>query len=194
MLLIILDRDGVINNESDEHIKSPDEWVPIPGSLEAIARLSRADYRVVVVTNQSGIAKGLFDIDMLNRIHARMLERVRQKGGEIDAIFFCPHGPDDLCACRKPRPGMLVDLAGRLKINLAAVPAVGDSLRDLQAARAAGAMPILVRSGKGEVTESQLIGTECASTPVFDDLSAFVGALVSGGLRHYGPVQWRPAV
>ena len=136
MRLVILDRDGVINEDSDEFIKSPEEWTALPGSLEAIARLCRAEFKVVVITNQSGIGRGLFDMDALNRIHSRMLDHIHRKGGEIDALFFCPHGPDDGCTCRKPLTGMFEDLAERLKINLAGIPTVGDSLRDIQAARA----------------------------------------------------------
>lgn len=180
MRLVILDRDGVINRDSDEYIKSADEWVPIPGSLEAVARLCRADYKVVVVTNQSGVARGLFSVDKLNTIHVLMLERVRQKGGQLDAIFFCPHGPDDECPCRKPKPGMFLDLAQRLKVNLTAVPAVGDSLRDLQAARAVNALPVLVRTGKGNLTLDCLRDSDLANTPVYEDLSTFVDSLLNG--------------
>lgn len=179
MRLVILDRDGVINRDSDEYIKSVEEWVPIPGSLEAIARLCRADYKVVVVTNQSGVARGLFSVDTLNTIHVHMLERVRQKGGQLDAIFFCPHGPDDECKCRKPEPGMFLDLARRLKVNLTAVPAVGDSLRDLQAARAVNALPVLVRTGKGNLTLECLRDSDLANTPVYEDLSTFVDSLLN---------------
>jgi len=172
--LLILDRDGVINADSDQYIKSPEEWVPIPGSLESIARLCRADYRVVIATNQSGIARGLLTLDMLNRIHARMLEHIHQKGGEIDAILFCPHGPDQDCPCRKPRPGMMRELAERLKISLNEVPAIGDSLRDLQAARAAGALPVLVRTGNGMEAAGTLSRDESLrNVPVYDDLAAF---------------------
>ncbi len=182
MRLVILDRDGVINHDSDQYIKSPKEWAPIDGSLEAIARLCRADYRVMVVTNQSGVSRGLFTVDTLNKIHVHMLERIHQKGGEIDAIFFCPHGPDDGCDCRKPKPAMLLDLAERLKINLSAVPAVGDSLRDLQAARSVNALPVLVRTGNGSLTQSGLRDSDLADTAVYDDLAAFVDSLLSGEL------------
>lgn len=175
MHLVILDRDGVINEDSPDYIKSPEEWIPIPGSLEAIARLCRAEYRIVIITNQSGIGRGLFTIDTLNRIHTRMLEHIRQKGGEIDAIMICPHTPEDSCDCRKPKPGMFLELAQRLKINLNGVPAVGDSLRDLEAAQAANASPVLVRTGNG--LHSQEIRSrrgEMKSIPVFDDLACFV--------------------
>src|SRR5690606_15356620 len=130
MRLVILDRDGVINEDSDAYIKSPDEWIPIPGSLEAIARLNRAEYRVVVASNQSGLARGLFDADTLSRIHEKMHRALADVGGAVDAVFFCPHGPDDECDCRKPRPGLLQDIARRLNVSLRGVPAVGDSLRD----------------------------------------------------------------
>ena len=174
MNLVILDRDGVINEDSDEYIKSPEEWVPIPGSLGAIARLCRSEHRVVIVTNQSGIARGLFTLDTLNRIHVRMLEHIQRKGGAIDAVVVCPHGPDGDCNCRKPKPGMLLDLARRLNINLHGVPMVGDSIRDLEAAQAAGAQPVLVRTGKGEKSLAQLPTSALpADTPVYDDLAGF---------------------
>ncbi len=182
MKLVILDRDGVINRDSDDYIKSPQEWVPIPGSLEAIARLQRAGYKIVVATNQSGVARGLFDLDMLGRIHAKMLDAVRAKGGEIEAIFFCPHGPDDGCRCRKPLPGLLEEIIERLKINLHGVYAVGDSERDIVAARAAQALPVLVRTGKGERTLKK--SQQLAGVPVYADLAAFTEALLSGELAH----------
>src|SRR3989344_6696053 len=141
MKLVILDRDGVINHDSDAYIKSPEEWRPIAGSLEAIARLHREGYKVLVATNQSGVARGLLDMDMLGRIHAKMVDAVRAKGGELDGIFFCPHGPDDGCRCRKPEPGLYEEIADRLKISLDGVYAVGDSERDVISARAAAARP-----------------------------------------------------
>ena len=152
MKLIILDRDGVINRDSDHYIKNPDEWEPIPGSLGAIAQLNQAGYRVVVATNQSGVGRGLFDMVILNAIHARMHRALAQVGGRIDAVFYCPHAANSNCACRKPRAGMFLEIAERFEISLQGVPAVGDSLRDLQAAAAVGATPILVRTGKGEMT------------------------------------------
>jgi D-glycero-D-manno-heptose 1,7-bisphosphate phosphatase len=124
--LVILDRDGVINEDSDDFIKSPDEWQPIPGSLEAITRLNQANYRVVIATNQSGLARGLFTPDDLNQIHQKMLHQLENVGGIIDAIFFCPHAPNQDCKCRKPRPGLFYDLANRLSISLTNVPVVGD--------------------------------------------------------------------
>ena len=176
MKLVILDRDGVINHDSDEYIKSPAEWEPIEGSLEAIARLTSDGYRIIVATNQSGVARGLFDLNMLHRIHTRMLEAVRARGGEVEAIFFCPHGPDDGCTCRKPLPGMFDEIADRLKVNLSGVYAVGDSERDVVSARVAGARPVLVRTGKGKQTlrKSKQLG----DVPVFDDLNQFATALL----------------
>ena len=179
MRLVILDRDGVINQDSDDFIKSPEEWIPIPGSLEAIARLCRAEFRIVIITNQSGIARGTLTIDTLNRIHTRMLEHVHQKGGEIDAIMICPHGPEDNCECRKPKPGMFLELAQRLKINLSGVPAVGDSLRDVEAALAAEALPVLVKTGKGTQSSKRLTTSEdLSNVPVFEDLAAFANDLL----------------
>jgi D-glycero-D-manno-heptose 1,7-bisphosphate phosphatase len=178
MNLVILDRDGVINEDSKGYIKSPAEWKPIPGSLEAIARLNRAGYRVVVATNQSGIARGLLDLDMLIRIHEKMNHAIAEAGGVIDAVFFCPHGPESMCACRKPRPGMFHDIARRLQLELTGVPAIGDSLRDLQVAEATGAKPVLVRTGKGEQTLEELGGIQ--GLLVFDDLARAVDAVVDG--------------
>ena len=177
MQLVILDRDGVINEDSDDYIKSPEEWQPIPGSLAAIARLHRAGWRVIVATNQSGVARGLFSIDTLMRIHEKMYRAVSDAGGLIDAVFFCPHHPDDNCQCRKPRPGLLLDIASRLRIDLSGVPLIGDSLRDLEAARAAGATPLLVRTGKGTSTLEHR-GLDPA-VPVFRDLAAAVDALLT---------------
>jgi D-glycero-D-manno-heptose 1,7-bisphosphate phosphatase len=178
MKLVILDRDGVINEDSDDFIKSPAEWKPLRGSLEAIARLHQSGWRVVVATNQSGIARKLFDLDTLARIHETMHRQVRDAGGIIDAVFFCPHGPDDHCDCRKPAPGMLHDIARRLHIELAGVPAIGDSLRDIQAAQAAGASPILVKTGKGSSTVNNP-GLD-KTVPVFNDLYSAVDSLLKG--------------
>lgn len=175
MSLIILDRDGVINHDSDDFIKSPAEWEPIEGSLESIARLNHAGYRVVVITNQSGIARGLLDIDTLSSIHRKMHRMLAQVGGKLEAVLYCPHGPDDNCACRKPLDGAFAELENRLRIKLDKVCAVGDSLRDLQAAKTAGATPILVKTGKGEKTLAEGIPEGIA---VYDDLSAVVTALL----------------
>lgn len=149
---ILLDRDGVINHDSDLFIKSPEEWQPIDGSLEAIALLNRHNFKVAVISNQSGLARGLFDQAMLDKIHAKMQQMTEQKGGKIDAIYFCPHGPDDRCDCRKPKPGMLEVFAREYHADLQTVALVGDSIVDIQAAQAAGAKPILVKTGKGRKT------------------------------------------
>jgi D-glycero-D-manno-heptose 1,7-bisphosphate phosphatase len=178
MRLVILDRDGVINEDSDAYIKSPDEWIPIPGSLEAIARLNRADYRVVVATNQSGVARGLFTLDTLNRIHEKMHRALAELGGNVDAIFFCPHAPDDQCYCRKPKPGLFHEIEQRLGVSLKNVPAIGDSLRDLQAAQSVGAQPQLVLTGKGSRTLAKL--TAADKVPVFENLADAVDALLQG--------------
>ena len=176
MNLIILDRDGVINYDSDQFIKSPEEWKPIPGSLEAIARLCQADYRVVVATNQSGIGRGLFDMHMLNAIHDKMHKAVALAGGRIDAIFFCPHAQDADCSCRKPKTGMLEGIAARYNVNLHGVPVVGDSLRDLTSAANMGAQPILVLTGKG--VKTQAAGELPEGTLIYPDLAAAVAKLV----------------
>lgn len=167
MSFVLLDRDGVINRDSDSFIKSPEEWEPLPGSLEAIAILSRSGYRIVVLSNQSGIARGLFDLPTLDHIHDKMRGRVAKAGGWIEAIYCCPHGPDDDCDCRKPKPGLLRRFAREFRTSLAGLPAIGDSLRDLEAARAAGAAPMLVRTGKGETTLRQ---NPALDVPVFPDL------------------------
>lgn len=172
MKLLILDRDGVINHDSDDFIKSPDEWVPIPGSLEAIARLNHAGWHVVIASNQSGIGRGLFDINTLNAIHRKMLKELAGVGGRIDAIFFCPHAPEDHCSCRKPKPGLFHDIARRYELEtLDGVPAVGDSVRDLQAAQPLGCSLHLVRTGKGERIAD--LGNLPAGTRIHDDLAAF---------------------
>ncbi len=176
MKLIILDRDGVINFGSDQYIKSPDEWRPIPGSLEAIARLTREGWRVVVATNQSGLARGLFEMATLNAIHAKMHKAVAQAGGRIEAVFYCPHAAETECDCRKPKPGLFNEIATRYGRELAGVPAVGDSLRDLLAAAAVGARPVLVRTGKGEKTLAA--GGLPGDTPVFADLGEVVDELL----------------
>lgn len=177
MKLIILDRDGVINFDSDQFIKSPDEWKPIPGSLEAIARLTREGWRVVVATNQSGLARGLFEMATLNAIHAKMHKAVAQAGGRIEAVFYCPHAAESNCGCRKPRPGMFNEIAARYGRELQDVPAIGDSLRDLQAAISVGAQAVLVRTGKGERT--LVAGGLPENTAVYADLSEAVDHLLA---------------
>ena len=177
MKLIILDRDGVINFDSAQFIKSPEEWKPIPGSLAAIARLNQSGYRVVVATNQSGVGRGLFEMDTLNAIHEKMLKALAQVGGRIDAIFFCPHTSADNCACRKPKPGMLHEISKRFNTNLTDVPAIGDALRDLQAAVAVGAKPMLVLTGKGKKTAED--PDLPPDTQTFPDLAAVVVQLTT---------------
>ncbi|NYT81287.1 D-glycero-beta-D-manno-heptose 1,7-bisphosphate 7-phosphatase [Alcaligenaceae bacterium] len=177
MKLAILDRDGVINQDSAAFIKHPDEWIALPGSLEAIARLSRSGWRVVIASNQSGVARGLFSMDTLNGIHAKLRREVAHAGGAIDAIFVCPHGPDDGCACRKPSPGLFHDIGRRYDVDLQGIPAAGDSLRDLQAASAAGCTPWLVLTGNGMKTREK--SGLPPGTRVVDDLSAAVDAWLS---------------
>jgi len=175
--LVILDRDGVINEESDDFIRSVDEWVPIPGSIEAIADLSRAGYRVAIATNQSGLGRGLFSRDDLEAIHTRLRQRVAEKGGSIAGIFYCPHIPGEGCACRKPATGLLHAIEDTLGESASGAAFIGDSLRDLQAARAFSCAAMLVRTGNGSATlaalqsgEAQLDAWE--ALPVFDDLAA----------------------
>ena len=180
--LLILDRDGVINIESSEFVKTPDEWLPIKGSLEAIGRLSQAGYEIVVITNQSGLGRGYFSADMLAKMHSKMIDHIQQHGGKIQSILFCPHKPDEGCECRKPKDGMYQELAERLNISFSNIYSVGDSIRDLQAARSAGAKPILVKTGNGkkslkEITNNTDLGLQ--NTPVFDNLASFSDALLN---------------
>jgi len=177
MKLAILDRDGVINFDSEHYIKSPAEWRPIPGSIEAIARLNQNGYRVAVASNQSGIGRGLFDMATLNAINDKMMELVFRQGGRIDALFFCPHTATAQCACRKPRTGMLEEISARFHTELKGVPTIGDSLKDLQAAEAVGAQPILVLTGKGKKTQED--GGIPRKTLVFDDLGEASRHLIS---------------
>lgn len=190
MKLIILDRDGVINQDSPEFIKSPEEWKPIPGSLEAIGRLSQAGFEIVILTNQSGVGRGLVSADTLGQIHVRMLDYIQQHSGKIQSILFCPHHPDDGCECRKPKTGLYEELTERLNVNLTETYSVGDSLRDLVAAKSAGAVPVLVRTGNGKKTIKQLKSyPEDNSQPVlddlivFDNLDKFVDALLSDQIQ-----------
>lgn len=179
MKYVILDRDGVINFDSVEHIRSEKEWVAIPGSLEAIGRLCRAGWRVVVITNQSGIASGKLTVGNLNAIHQKMITHLAQFGGAIEAIFFCPHSSRETCECRKPKPGLLLEFSRRLRIPLAGIPVVGDKLSDVEAARAAGARPILVRTGYGQEVIDQ--GKLPEGVAVFDDLDAVADELLHAG-------------
>ena len=174
---LMLDRDGVINLDSEAYIKAPEEWTPIPRSLEAIALLTQAGWRIAVVTNQAGLARGLFDLATLNRIHARMHDMVQRQGGRIEAVFFCPHRSQDNCACRKPKPGLLLEAADRFGADFSGQAFVGDSLRDLQAASAAHMQPVLVRTGNGMQTleQASLIPD---GTQVYDDLMAFAETLL----------------
>ena len=177
MKVVILDRDGVINHDSEQYIKSPDEWQPIAGSLEAIARFTQAGFHVVIATNQSGLGRGLFDMSALNAMHDKMHKAVNQLGGRVDAVFFCPHAQDAGCTCRKPQPGMLLEIAERFNVALADVPAIGDSLRDLQAASTAGARPILVLTGKGRQTLEA--GGLPDGSEIHEDLAAAARALTA---------------
>lgn len=172
-MLVIVDRDGVINQDSDKHVRSPDDWVPIPGALEAIARLNHAGFRVVVATNQSGLSRKYFDIETLCRIHEKMQRMLGDVGGSIEAVFFCPHTAKDRCKCRKPKPGMLIDIATHLRVSLKGVGFIGDSKRDIEAALAVEARPMLVRTGNGLVTEQQINSVE-----VFDDLAGAADQLI----------------
>lgn len=174
--LIVLDRDGVINEDAEGPISHPDEWIPIAGSLKAIARLHQAGWHIAVATNQSGVGLGLFDVNRLHEIHGRMQEMVNQAGGRIDVIAFCPHTDSDGCDCRKPAPGLLYTICERLDIDLTSVVVVGDSLRDVQAAMAAAATPIMVRTGKGQMTLDNNKGLE--HIPAYDDLASYVDVLL----------------
>jgi D-glycero-D-manno-heptose 1,7-bisphosphate phosphatase len=181
--LIILDRDGTINEDREDYVKGPDEWVPIPGSLEAIARLNHAGWHTVVATNQSGLARGLFDTAMLNAVHVKMNKALAHFGGRVDAVFFCPHGPSEGCHCRKPLPGLFELIGERYGIELADVPLVGDSLRDLQAGAAVGCVPHLVRTGKAArlgAGEIEQIQRRVPGTRVHADLAAFAEHLIQG--------------
>ncbi|MCY7389521.1 MAG: D-glycero-beta-D-manno-heptose 1,7-bisphosphate 7-phosphatase [Burkholderiales bacterium] len=179
--LVILDRDGVINHDSDQFIKSPREWKPIDGAVEAIARLNQNGFRVVVATNQSGIGRGLFDMATFNAINDKMMELVFRKGGRIDAIFFCPCTAEQQCHCRKPDTGMFEDIAARLHVGLNGVPAIGDSLRDLEAAAKVGCAPILVLTGKGKKTKEN--GGLPRGTKTYTDLADAVNFLVADPTR-----------
>lgn len=178
MKLIVLDRDGVINEDSDDYIKSPEEWIPIAGSMDAIAHLNRGGYRVAVATNQSGISRGMFDLETLSAMHKKMHDLATEAGAHIDGIFFCPHGPDDKCACRKPKPGLFEEIEKRMGLSLEGVPCVGDSLRDLQAGAARGCVPFLVKTGKGKKTWDSKKDELPAGTTVFDNLMAVAEHLV----------------
>lgn len=181
MKLVILDRDGTINLDRDDYVKSPEEWEAIPGALEGIARLNHAGWHVVVVTNQSGIGRGLFDMATLNAMHAKLNQQLAAVGGRVDAVFFCPHAPEESCGCRKPLPGLFEQIRERYGVSLQGVPAIGDSLRDLQAAAAVGCETHLVRTGKCAASEpSELVAMLSAvpGTRVHDDLAAVAEFIV----------------
>jgi D-glycero-D-manno-heptose 1,7-bisphosphate phosphatase len=176
MKLVILDRDGVINEDSDDFIKSVDEFIPLPGSLEAISRLKQAGYQVAVATNQSGLSRGYLNLDTLNAMHDKLNVLLAEVGGSVDGIFYCPHGPDEGCECRKPKPGLYNQISQQFDVSLEGVPVIGDSLRDLEAARSVGAKPVLVRTGKGLRTLAAGKGLE--DIPVFDNLAEAVDGLL----------------
>ncbi len=192
MKLIILDRDGVINEDAGDYIKSAEEWQPIPGSIEAIARLSRAGFTPVVATNQSGLARGLFDLDDLEAMHAKLTMLVEENGGKLEAIFYCPHHPDDDCKCRKPKTGMLDAIEAEFNTSVESTWFVGDTLQDLQAGLTKGCQPCLVRTGRGQETEAQLTemldADDLGQIRVFEDLDSAVTALLSenGGVEDSG--------
>jgi D-glycero-D-manno-heptose 1,7-bisphosphate phosphatase len=180
--LVILGRDGILNDFRDDHVKAPDEWFPIPGALEAVARLNHAGWHAVVATNQSGIGRGMIDMASVNAVHAHMYKCLMAVGGRIDAVFFCPHTPEDGCDCRKPKPGLMHDIALRYGIDLKQVPMVADTLRDLQAAAAAGCEPHLVLSGRAAglgPDEVQRIADQVPGSRVHDDLPAFAEHLLT---------------
>jgi D-glycero-D-manno-heptose 1,7-bisphosphate phosphatase len=180
--LIIIGRDGTLNQFREDHIKEPSEWAAIPGALEAVSRLNHAGWHVVVATNQAGIGRGMIDMSSVNAVHAHMMRVLHGLGGRIDAVFFCPHTPEDACTCRKPLPGMMFDIGRRYGVDLSHVPMVGDTLRDLQAARAAGCPPHLVRSGRAAaLDEAQLQGIleQVPGTVVHNDLAAFATHLLN---------------
>jgi D-glycero-D-manno-heptose 1,7-bisphosphate phosphatase len=179
--LIILDRDGTINEDRDDFVKTPDEWVPIPGALEAIARLNQAGWHTVVATNQSGLGRGTFDMATLNAMHAKLNQLLAKQGGRIDAVFFCPHAPEESCTCRKPLPGLLEQIGERFGVLLRDVPVVGDSLRDLQAGAAVGCPTHLVRTGKCaglDDAQVEVIRAQVPGTRVHADLAAFAEHLI----------------
>ncbi len=179
MKLIVLDRDGVINEDSDDYVKSVDEWQPIPGSIEAIARLSKAGYTVAVATNQSGIARGYFDEFELAAMHQKLCTLVEQEGGEVDGVFFCPHGPDDDCDCRKPKTGLLAQIECEFGTSVDKIPFVGDSAKDLLCAKLAGCTPVLVRTGKGERTFSESTENELDGVLIHNNLQEFVDSFLN---------------
>lgn len=176
-MLIILDRDGVINEDSDEFIKSPDEWIPIPGSLEAIAKLKKAGHMVVVASNQSGVGRGLFTEAVLQNIHQKMLDLLAKEDVQLDGIFYCPHLPEDNCSCRKPKAGLLLQIAEKFNVDLTKAILVGDAERDIQAAQAVNCPAVLVKTGKG--AQTALKSTNLKNIPVYENLADFVAQLMN---------------
>jgi len=179
--LVILGRDGILNEFREGHVTAPEEWVPVDGALEAVARINHAGWHVVVATNQSGIGRGMIDMSAVNAVHARMLQMLQAQGGRIDAVFFCPHTPEDQCDCRKPLPGMMKDIALRYGIHLAGVPMVGDTLRDLQAAQTAGCEPHLVLTGRAAGLDDATLQRYLEQVPaatVHEDLQHFADHLM----------------
>ncbi|MDO8280990.1 MAG: D-glycero-beta-D-manno-heptose 1,7-bisphosphate 7-phosphatase [Burkholderiaceae bacterium] len=184
MKLVIIDRDGTINADRHDFVKTVDEWVPLPGALDAVARLNHAGWHVVVASNQSGLGRGLFDVGTLNAMHVKMHKLLAAAGGRIEAVFFCPHKSEDDCACRKPKPGLFEQIGERYGVELAGVPAVGDSLRDLQAGVAAGCEPHLVLTGKGAaLRDGPLPAAFPAGTTVHEDLASFASFLIAREAR-----------
>jgi D-glycero-D-manno-heptose 1,7-bisphosphate phosphatase len=193
MKLIVLDRDGTLNPDPEDYLRGPEQWHPLPGALEAVARLNQGGWRVVIATNQSGLGRGLFDVATLNAVHARMHKLMAAAGARVDAVFFCPHSPEDGCDCRKPHPGLLLQIAQRFGVAPLQMLAVGDSVRDAQAAASAGCEPHLVLTGqsahllqerRGDLHAVQMLGADWpAGTRVHRDLPAFAEALLSGSLH-----------
>ena len=183
--IVILGRDGILNVFRSDHVKSPDEWEAVPGALEAVARLNHAGWHAVVATNQAGIGRGLIDMTSINAIHLEMMKQLAARGGRIDAVFFCPHAPGEQCDCRKPSPGLMQQIGARYGVDLANVPMVGDTLRDLQAAHAAGCKPHLVRTGRAAIADAATIEQwlkEVPGTVIHEDMAAFAVHLV--GIAH----------
>lgn len=196
MKIVILDRDGTINEGRDDYVKTAEEWQPIPGALEAIARLHQAGWHVVVATNQSGLGRGLFDMSTLNAMHLKMNEALARLGGRVDAVFFCPHAPDDGCECRKPRPGLFRQIGDRYGIELAGVPAVSGTLRHLQAGVAAGCTPHLVRTGHSADLDDaglQQLREQVSGLVVHADLACFADSVLIGHHRKAGDARPKPA-
>ncbi len=182
--LVILGRDGVLNQYRDSHVTAPDEWVPVPGALEAVARINHAGWHTVVATNQAGIGRGMIDMAAVNAVHAHMHQLLMAQGARVDAVFFCPHRPEDHCDCRKPEPGLLLDIGRRYNVDLRQVPMVGDTLRDLQAAQAAGCEPHLVLTGRAAALDDAALQAMVQQVPaarVHASLDAFADFLLQRG-------------